>query len=77
MGLLQPRLFIDNNTAGPITVTIESRDGKTVYASGVITLVKSNFWKKYELQLTTASDIKPTADARFVISTNRKRRLLF
>jgi alpha-N-arabinofuranosidase len=63
---------IDNNTAGPITVTIESRDGKTVYASGVITLVKSNFWKKYELQLTTASDIKPTADARFVISTNRK-----
>jgi alpha-N-arabinofuranosidase len=63
---------IDNNTPGPITVTIESNDGKTVYASGTITLAKSNFWKKYELQLTTASDIKPTADARFVISTTRK-----
>jgi alpha-N-arabinofuranosidase len=63
---------IENNTAGPITVSIESSDGKTVYASGVINLIKSNFWKKYELQLTTASDIKPTADARFVISTNRK-----
>ncbi|WP_224750964.1 alpha-L-arabinofuranosidase C-terminal domain-containing protein [Mucilaginibacter pankratovii] len=63
---------IENNTPGPITVSIESSDGKTVYASGIITLIKSNFWKKYELQLTTASDIKPTADARFVISTNRK-----
>lgn len=63
---------IENNTAGPITVSIESNDGKKVYASGVINLVKSNFWKKYELQLTTAADIQPTADAHFVISTNRK-----
>jgi alpha-N-arabinofuranosidase len=63
---------IENNTAGPVTVSIESSDGKTVYASGIINLVKSNFWKKYELKLTTASTIKPTADARFVISTNRK-----
>ena len=62
---------IEDNTAGPITVTIESSDGKTVYASGAIDLVKSPFWKKYELTLTTRSDVKPTADARFVISTNR------
>ena len=62
---------IADNTAGPITVNIESTDGKTVYASGIINLIKSNFWKKYELKLTTAADITPTANARFVISTNR------
>ncbi|HEX7411150.1 MAG TPA: alpha-L-arabinofuranosidase C-terminal domain-containing protein [Bacteroidales bacterium] len=62
---------IDDSTAGPITVTIESNDGKTVYASGTINLIKSAFWKKYELTLTTAANIKPTTDARFVISTNR------
>ena len=63
--------MIEDNTAGPITVTIESNDGKTIYASGSIDLVKSTFWKKYELTLTTAADVKPTTDARFVISTNR------
>lgn len=62
---------IENNTAGPITVTIESNDGKTVYATGTVNLEKSNFWKKYELTLTTAADAKPTKDARFVISTDR------
>lgn len=62
---------IGDSTAGPITVTIESNDGKTVYASGTVNLAKSVFWKKYELTLTTASGIKPTTDARFVISTDR------
>jgi len=62
---------IENNTAGPITVSIESNDGKTVYASGTINLEKSIYWKKYELTLTTAADVQPTKDARFVISTNR------
>ncbi len=62
---------IANNTAGPITVTIESNDGKTVYASGTINLAKNPYWKKYEVNLTTASDVQPTKDARFVISTDR------
>src|SRR3954447_8322269 len=62
---------IENNTAGPITVSIESNDGKTVYAKATINLAKSDYWKKYELTLTTAADVKPTKDARFVISTNR------
>ena len=66
-----PLPVIENNTAGPITVSIESNDGKTVYASGTINLVKSPFWKKYELTLTTTPDVKPTTDARFVISTDR------
>jgi alpha-L-arabinofuranosidase len=62
---------IEDHTAGPITVTIESSDGKTVYATGTIDLAKSQFWKKYELTLTTDANAKPTTDARFVISTNR------
>ncbi|CAN5475799.1 hypothetical protein BH11BAC5_BH11BAC5_11150 [soil metagenome] len=62
---------IDDNAAGPITVSIESNDGKTVYASGTINLAKSIFWKKYAVTLTTKADVKPTADARFVITTDR------
>jgi alpha-N-arabinofuranosidase len=66
-----PPAPIEDNTAGPITVSIESNDGKMVYASGTINLVKSIFWKKYELKLTTGGDVKPTKDAHFVITTNR------
>ncbi len=62
---------IDNNTAGPITVTIESNDGKTIYASGTIQHEESIYWKKYELTLTTAANVIPTKDARFVITANR------
>jgi alpha-N-arabinofuranosidase len=62
---------IANNTPGPITVSIESNDGKTVYATGTINLEKSIYWKKYELTLTTAPDVKPTKNVRFVISTDR------
>ena len=66
-----PPPTIEDNTAGPITVTIESNDGKTIYASGTVNLEKSIFWKKFELTLTTKAGIEPTSDARFVISTNR------
>lgn len=66
-----PVTVIEDNTAGPVTVTIESNDGKTVYATGTIDLIKSIYWKKYELTLTTAADVTPTTDARFVISTTR------
>ncbi|MEO6550502.1 MAG: alpha-L-arabinofuranosidase C-terminal domain-containing protein [Ferruginibacter sp.] len=62
---------IENNTAGPITISIESNDGKTVYATGSINLEKSIYWKKYEITLTTKADVKPTSDARFVITTDR------
>lgn len=68
----QPALpVIADSTAGPITVSIESNDGKTVYASGIINLEKSAFWKKYQLTLTTSAGVTPTTNARFVISTNR------
>ena len=66
-----PLPVIENNTPGPITVDIESNDGKTVYAKGTIDLEKSIYWKQYEVNLTTAADVEPTKDARLVISTNR------
>lgn len=66
-----PLPVIENNTPGPITVSIESNDGKTVYAKGTINLEKSIYWKQYEVNLTTTAAIKPTKDARFVISTDR------
>ena len=67
-----PLPVIENNTPGPITISIESNDGKTVYATGTINLEKTIYWKRYELNLTTAADVKPTRDAHFVISTDRK-----
>ena len=72
-----PLPVIENNTPGPITVSIESNDGKTVYATGTINLEKSIYWKKYEVSLTTAADVKPTKDARFIISTNRTGQYYF
>ena len=44
-----PLPVIENNTAGPITVSIESNDGKTVYASGTINLEKSITGKNMNL----------------------------
>lgn len=66
-----PAPVIEDNTAGPITVTIESNDGKVVYAKETVNLPKSTLWKKFELTLTTGANVIPTTDARFVISTNR------
>ncbi|HEV2832458.1 MAG TPA: alpha-L-arabinofuranosidase C-terminal domain-containing protein [Hanamia sp.] len=66
-----PLPVIENNTPGPITVSIQSNDGETVYAKGTINLEKSIYWKQYEVSLTTSADVKPTKDARFTISTNR------
>ena len=70
-GPANPSPVIEDNTAGPVTVSIESADGKIVYASRTIDLKKNISWKKYELTLTTQADVKPTANARFVISTDR------
>ncbi|EHQ27930.1 alpha-L-arabinofuranosidase C-terminal domain-containing protein [Mucilaginibacter paludis] len=55
---------------GPLSVSIESNDGATNYATAQVVLSKGG-WKKYSVTLTTASDVKPTTQARFVISTSR------
>jgi alpha-N-arabinofuranosidase len=60
---------------GPIAVSIESNDGKTVYASGSITGV-SQTWKQYELTLQTRS-VTPTTAARYVLAVERPGRIWF
>lgn len=53
--------------SAPLTITIESNDGKTVYARAQSQAIGTN-WQQYHLTLTTAPNIQPTADARFVIA---------
>ena len=52
----------------PLTVGIEGADGKTVYAQAEGGRIDGE-WKRYSVTLTTAADVKPTADARLVIAT--------
>ncbi len=55
--------------SGPIAVSIQSGDGKTVYASGTIGKVDGT-WKQYDLTLQTRA-LTPTTDARFVLALER------
>lgn len=55
--------------AGPVTVSIVSDDGRTVYASGNIPSLTGD-WKKYELTLKTGS-VEPTAAARLAVTLDR------
>ncbi|MFL6697516.1 MAG: alpha-L-arabinofuranosidase C-terminal domain-containing protein [Vitreoscilla sp.] len=52
----------------PLTVSIESEDGKTVYAQAEGGRIDGE-WKRYSVTLTTAAKVQPTAAARLVIST--------
>lgn len=56
--------------SGPLTVDIESNDGKTVYASATVPSITGT-WKRYKVTLKTGM-VKSTADARFVISAGSK-----
>jgi len=51
---------------GPVTLSLESPDGATTFATATVAEVTGN-WKKYSATLTTGA-VKPTASARFVIS---------
>jgi alpha-N-arabinofuranosidase len=59
---------------GPIAIAIEGNDG-TVYASGQVRGV-TQAWKKHSLRLKTGQ-VKPTADARFVLSADSPGSLWF
>jgi alpha-L-arabinofuranosidase len=54
-----------------LTVSIESPDGKMVYATGQVGGIDTG-WRKYSFSLSTVTDAKPTADARFVISAKKE-----
>jgi len=53
--------------AGPLTVSIQSEDGKTVYAQGNVQGITQN-WKRFEVELQTGK-VDPTIRARYVLST--------
>src|SRR5436190_15754992 len=60
---------------GPITVVIESEDGRTKYATGRVSAL-TQAWKQYELTLTTTKT-EPTAKARFVLTVDRPGTIWF
>jgi alpha-N-arabinofuranosidase len=53
--------------AAPLSVSIESKDGTTVYAKAETPAIGSG-WQQYRLPLTTEDGIVPSADTRLVIS---------
>jgi len=55
--------------SGPLTVSIISEDGRTVYASEKISGVASA-WKKFEVTLKTGN-VAPTAQARFEVTLDQ------
>jgi alpha-L-arabinofuranosidase len=59
----------DAGFAGPLTVSIVSDDGKTVYASEKISGV-TTVWKKFEVTLKTGK-VTPTAQARFAVTLDQ------
>lgn len=60
--------YAKGNRPASLTVSIESSDGKTVYATAQSPAINSS-WHQYKLTLVTPAGITPTADTRFVIST--------
>ena len=51
-----------------LKLSIESPDGKTVYAQAQTKAIESG-WQQYQVTLTTADNVTSTANTRFVIST--------
>jgi alpha-N-arabinofuranosidase len=58
-----------SNFTGPITVSIVSNDGKTVYASQQITGLSAD-WKRFTAVLKTGA-VPPTAKAHFVMTLDK------
>jgi alpha-N-arabinofuranosidase len=60
---------------GPITASIRSDDGRTVYATASVAGV-TEAWKQYELTLRTGN-VAPTAKARYVLTVERPATVWF
>ncbi len=61
--------------SGPLTVSIESNDGATVYASATVPAV-SGEWKRHTVMLKTGK-VAATAETRFVIAAGSKGTVRF
>jgi len=55
----------------PLTVLLESTDGKTTFAYTEVTGITSQ-WQRYDFTITTAAGIQPVKDARFVIAARKQ-----
>ena len=60
---------------GPVDVSIQSNDGKTVFATGRVAGL-TQAWKQYELTLQTGS-VTPTTAARYVLTVDRPGKIWF
>jgi len=61
-------LWAKADAPGPITASLESKDGSTVYARASLTGV-SGTWQKLSGTLSTSAGVQPTKDARLVLRT--------
>ncbi|HZU36638.1 MAG TPA: alpha-L-arabinofuranosidase C-terminal domain-containing protein [Gemmataceae bacterium] len=68
-----PRMPQATPFTSPLTVSLASADGATVYAHAETPAVNGK-WQHFHLQLTTGPDVKPTTDGRFVISASHPGR---
>ena len=59
----------DPNFSGPVTISIVSDDGRTIYATAKISNLTAN-WGKFQVTLKTGK-VAPTAKARFVITLDQ------
>jgi alpha-L-arabinofuranosidase len=59
----------EGSFSGPVTLTIQSKDGKQVYAKGTVKAI-GNTWKQYSVTLKTGKVI-PTTDAVFVLTIDK------
>ena len=60
----------EKNFNGSLNISLESADGKSVYAQSEISGI-SDGWQKHEATLTTAGDIVPSKESRLVISATK------
>ncbi|HXR03472.1 MAG TPA: carbohydrate binding domain-containing protein, partial [Verrucomicrobiae bacterium] len=61
--------------SGPLTVSLTSTNGETVFASAQVPKITRK-WRKYEVTLTTG-EVAPAKDNRLVISTTKRGTIWF
>jgi alpha-L-arabinofuranosidase len=56
--------------SGPLTVSLESADGKTIFDKTEVSGIGGE-WNKFETTLTTSADVTPSKENRFIISATK------
>jgi alpha-N-arabinofuranosidase len=60
-----------SGATGPLTVSLENKDGRTKYAQATTPDEPRDAWRKFELELRTGADITPSLANRFVVSVDQ------